>query len=176
MREPLSKKTRFQVFCRDGFTCQYCRREGEEIKLRVDHIFPVSAGGGNELFNLVTSCHDCNAGKSDEVLLNLGIRYHALRCAQSICDELERGGNRGDAGALRMLNERFFALRRWIDGYTDKHITRTQDVLHRLATEESGDIQRISWMHGHLIEDSLDHAISQAKGQYWFRERGLPNG
>ena len=36
--------------------------------LEVDHIKPVSKGGTNEIINLVTSCRDCNRGKSDKTL------------------------------------------------------------------------------------------------------------
>jgi hypothetical protein len=33
--------------------------------LHCDHIVPVAEGGGNEETNLITSCVDCNLGKSD---------------------------------------------------------------------------------------------------------------
>lgn len=62
-RIALSKKTRFEVFKRDAFTCQYCGKKAPEIVLQCDHIVPVASGGGNDLLNLVTSCIECNAGK-----------------------------------------------------------------------------------------------------------------
>jgi len=34
--------------------------------LNVDHIKPVSKGGDNTLLNLITSCFNCNSGKSDK--------------------------------------------------------------------------------------------------------------
>jgi hypothetical protein len=34
------------------------------VKLTVDHVVPVALGGADEPANLVTACHDCNAGKS----------------------------------------------------------------------------------------------------------------
>ncbi|MDY6127015.1 HNH endonuclease [Anaerococcus sp.] len=64
-RKSLSKKTRFEVFKRDAFTCQYCGRSVPDVILEVDHIKPVSKGGDNEMINLITSCRDCNRGKSD---------------------------------------------------------------------------------------------------------------
>lgn len=67
-RKAISKKIRFEVFKRDSFTCQYCGRKAPEILLQVDHIDPVAAGGGNALLNLITSCEECNAGKSDRKL------------------------------------------------------------------------------------------------------------
>jgi hypothetical protein len=62
-RIQLTKSQRFEVFHRDGFVCQYCGRKPPSTVLEVDHIHPVSAGGGNDLDNLVTACFDCNRGK-----------------------------------------------------------------------------------------------------------------
>lgn len=61
----LSKRSRFEVFKRDGFVCQYCGRTPPDVVLHVDHINPSSAGGGDEIDNLLTSCACCNLGKSD---------------------------------------------------------------------------------------------------------------
>jgi HNH endonuclease len=63
IRVALSKKTRFEIFKRDGFTCQYCGAHPPGIVLHVDHIIAVSAGGSNRKDNLVTSCESCNQGK-----------------------------------------------------------------------------------------------------------------
>jgi 5-methylcytosine-specific restriction endonuclease McrA len=67
-RKSLSKSLRFEIFKRDSFTCQYCGGKAPEVLLHVDHIEPVSKGGGNDLLNLITSCEPCNAGKSDRRL------------------------------------------------------------------------------------------------------------
>ena len=67
-RKAISKKTRFDVFKRDGFVCQYCGAHPPMAVLEVDHIHPVSQGGGNSMDNLVTACFDCNRGKSDRTL------------------------------------------------------------------------------------------------------------
>lgn len=64
----LSKKTRFEVFKRDAFTCQYCGRKTPDVVLEVDHIIPRAEGGGDEIENLVASCFDCNRGKSARLL------------------------------------------------------------------------------------------------------------
>jgi len=63
-RKPLSKRTRFEVFKRDEFTCQYCGGHPPAAILHVDHIVAVANGGGNDDDNLITSCSDCNLGKS----------------------------------------------------------------------------------------------------------------
>jgi hypothetical protein len=62
-RKALSKKTRFDVFKRDGFKCMYCGGHPPSFILHVDHIKPVAGGGGNEMDNLITSCDSCNLGK-----------------------------------------------------------------------------------------------------------------
>lgn len=62
-RTPIKKKTRFEVFKRDGFTCQYCGATPPEVVLHVDHIIAVVEGGGNGINNLITACESCNLGK-----------------------------------------------------------------------------------------------------------------
>jgi hypothetical protein len=64
----VSKKLRFEVFKRDRFTCQYCGNRPPQVVLELDHVIPSSRGGNDEEENLVTSCHDCNSGKSDRSL------------------------------------------------------------------------------------------------------------
>ena len=64
-RKSLSKKIRFEVFKRDGFRCAYCGQSPPSVVLEVDHIEPVSKGGTDDLSNLITSCFDCNRGKTD---------------------------------------------------------------------------------------------------------------
>lgn len=69
MRKAISKKQRFEIFNRDGFTCKYCGRTVEDgVKLEIDHIISVAHGGDNDENNLVTSCWDCNHGKGKHLL------------------------------------------------------------------------------------------------------------
>lgn len=67
-RKSLSKKTRFDVFKRDLFTCQYCGQKPPAITLEVDHIKPVKDGGCNDIDNLIAACFDCNRGKGAKSL------------------------------------------------------------------------------------------------------------
>jgi len=67
----ISKKLRFEVFKRDGFTCQYCGRTPPEAILEVDHFKPKSKKGKDDINNLVTSCFDCNRGKSNREVSQL---------------------------------------------------------------------------------------------------------
>lgn len=62
-RKAIGQKTKFEVFKRDNFTCQYCGRSAPEVILEVDHIKPVAEGGTNDILNLITACRDCNRGK-----------------------------------------------------------------------------------------------------------------
>ena len=63
-RKPLSKKTRFEVFKRDGFKCMYCGAHPPAVILEPDHIKPVADGGTNRMDNLITACFACNRGKA----------------------------------------------------------------------------------------------------------------
>lgn len=67
-RKPISKGLRFNVFKRDSFQCVYCGNRPPSVLLEVDHIIPVSKGGLNKIENLVTSCINCNRGKSNKEL------------------------------------------------------------------------------------------------------------
>lgn len=65
VRKQITKKLRFEVFKRDGFSCQYCGKTPPEVTLEIDHIKPVSRRGTNNINNLITACFDCNRGKSN---------------------------------------------------------------------------------------------------------------
>jgi len=52
--------TRFNLFLRDSFTCQYCGR-GEDLTF--DHLTPRSRGGRTTWENIVTACARCNLAK-----------------------------------------------------------------------------------------------------------------
>jgi hypothetical protein len=85
-RKGLSKKLRFSVFERDGFTCRYCGHTPPDVLLEVDHIEPVSKGGLNNESNLVTSCVNCNRGKSARQLGELPEGMD-LRMAQDLLEQ-----------------------------------------------------------------------------------------
>ena len=52
--------TRFNVFLRDRFTCQYC---GSKEDLTFDHVLPRSKGGLTRWDNVITACSPCNLAK-----------------------------------------------------------------------------------------------------------------
>ena len=64
----VSLKKRFEILHRDDFRCHYCGAGSPGAVLEIDHIVPESKGGGDEDTNIVTSCYECNRGKSDSYL------------------------------------------------------------------------------------------------------------
>lgn len=64
-RSKLTPALRMSILTRDGFRCRLCHRSPTEdqVKLHVDHVVPVAAGGKTERSNLRTLCADCNIGK-----------------------------------------------------------------------------------------------------------------
>ena len=65
--------TRFNVFLRDKFTCQYC---GSTKELTFDHLLPRSKGGKTNWNNVVTACSDCNVIKGGRLFYNSGMTLH----------------------------------------------------------------------------------------------------
>lgn len=68
--------TRFNVFLRDKFTCQYCSKISKAEELTFDHVIPRSKGGKTEWENVVTSCRSCNTVKGNKSLKKLGINLN----------------------------------------------------------------------------------------------------
>lgn len=86
----IGKSLRFQIFARDGFTCQYCGQQPPAVVLEVDHIHPVSRGGEDHEDNLVTACFDCNRGKRARIITEVAPRPDAnlqrLKMQQEIAE------------------------------------------------------------------------------------------
>ncbi len=62
--------TRFNVFLRDRFSCQYC---GSGEDLTFDHLVPRSRGGQTTWENILTACAPCNLRKADRSLRESGM-------------------------------------------------------------------------------------------------------
>ena len=56
--------TRFNLFLRDRFACQYCSTREE---LTFDHVIPRSKGGLTTWENVVAACSPCNLRKGDKM-------------------------------------------------------------------------------------------------------------
>lgn len=61
------KFTRHNVFLRDHYTCQYCRKEFPDKDLNLDHVVPRDKGGRTRWDNIVTSCFGCNNRKANKL-------------------------------------------------------------------------------------------------------------
>ncbi|NKD45288.1 HNH endonuclease [Haematospirillum jordaniae] len=57
--------TRFNVFLRDQFRCQYCGRRLPTHDLTFDHVIPRSRGGRTNWINVVAACGCCNLRKAN---------------------------------------------------------------------------------------------------------------
>ena len=64
--------TRFNLFLRDTFTCQYCGNKEKELTF--DHVLPKSRGGKTRWDNVVAACISCNLRKSNKVASNAGMK------------------------------------------------------------------------------------------------------
>ncbi len=83
--------TRFNLFLRDGFTCQYCGATGE---MTFDHVIPRSRGGRTTWENVVAACGKCNLRKA-----NMTVRQAGM--------SLSRPPRRPDAAELQNKGRRF---------------------------------------------------------------------
>lgn len=63
----VSKRLRYEVLRRDNHACRYCGATAPDVKLNVDHVIPTSLGGSDKPTNLVTSCANCNSGKTSSM-------------------------------------------------------------------------------------------------------------
>ena len=72
--------TRFNVFLRDKFTCQYC---GDKKDLTFDHLLPKSKGGVTDWENVVTACSTCNVKKGGRLYPVEGMKlYKTIRTSK----------------------------------------------------------------------------------------------
>jgi len=56
------KMTRFEIFNRDRYTCQYCGQQTRQLTL--DHVIPRYRGGQHTWENVVSACVACNRHKA----------------------------------------------------------------------------------------------------------------
>lgn len=86
LRERIPTATRRRIFQRDGWQCVDC---GDRDNLTIDHVVPVSEGGGGEDENLATRCATCNQDKADRTVEPLN---------EPTADRTDRPVTRADAG------------------------------------------------------------------------------
>lgn len=66
--------TKLNVFLRDNFTCQYTGRKLSKNELTLDHVIPVSRGGGTTWDNVVACDPDVNFKKANRTPQEAGLR------------------------------------------------------------------------------------------------------
>ena len=80
--------TRFNVFLRDRFSCQYC---GAKEDLTFDHLVPRSRGGQTRWDNVVAACAPCNLEKGGAMPAEVGMHPLQLPYRPTVF-ELHRNG------------------------------------------------------------------------------------
>lgn len=80
--------TRFNLFLRDEFTCQYCGSKGE---MTFDHVVPRARGGRTTWENVVAACGPCNLHKGSRSLRQAGMRLRRTPVRPSASQLLNAG-------------------------------------------------------------------------------------
>ncbi len=83
--------TRFNLFLRDEFRCQYCGARGD---LTFDHVVPRASGGITSWENVVAACARCNLRKGSKTLKQMGMH-------------LRKPPRQPDAEGLRNIGRKF---------------------------------------------------------------------
>lgn len=140
-RKPIPKKTRFKVFMRDKFTCQYCGQSAPDVKLHLDHVKPVSKGGTNDIENLTTSCIDCNLSKSNkELTLATQIMIYLKNnnaCNGEIAHKVSKMCNIHCIDEIgKYFNRKFFIKKNMVE-YLNSNISVIFDQLSNLLRDYS---------------------------------------
>lgn len=82
--------TRFNLFLRDEFRCQYCGKSGE---LTFDHVVPRASGGVTSWQNVVAACSPCNLRKGCKSLQHTGMNLRKSP-RQPAAEELRNMGRK----------------------------------------------------------------------------------
>lgn len=181
----VGKRLRFEILKRDNFRCCYCGKTAGATELHVDHVIPRAKGGSDEPSNLVTTCVDCNAGKSDvhlhelddrvgtpaEEIRNRLAQAHALLDAQRevedmrtvLVEELEREWDNVVGVNMPITVKR--ALKNLVDKNTIEEISKAIEAVSRAI--ESGRLRdgtsRAQYFFGTLKQMREQRALLEAK-------------
>ena len=64
-RKRILRKTKEAVYIRDKGICQICGNQISFAKMTIDHIYPLSKGGEDNICNFQCCCKQCNLLKQD---------------------------------------------------------------------------------------------------------------
>ena len=98
--------TRFNLFLRDEFSCQYCGKKGE---MTFDHILPKCRGGKTTWENVVAACGPCNLRKGARDLRTSGMKIQR----QPIKPSVETLMNKGRKFPPNYLHESWMDFLYW---------------------------------------------------------------
>lgn len=163
-RRALSVRTRFEIFKRDSFTCQYCGRRSPDVVLECDHIIPVCDGGTDDPMNLVTSCWECNSGKSavplNEVMTGEDPHDKAILLLEKE-RQLEEYNVAVSMERERRDREAWVLWRYWQD---ERGHTSTDDLENMPRMEYRWLFSALSWCPMEKIREFMDVAL--IRGMY----------
>ncbi len=80
--------TRFNLFLRDEFACQYC---GSKHDLTFDHVVPRALGGVTSWENVVAACAPCNLRKGSKTLRASGLTLRRSPLRPSSVELIDKG-------------------------------------------------------------------------------------
>jgi HNH endonuclease len=68
-RNKISERTQQQVRERANYLCEFCHADErwQYVRFTVDHVLPISLGGGDSLDNLTLACFHCNRRKTNHL-------------------------------------------------------------------------------------------------------------
>jgi len=148
-RKGISQKVRFEVFKRDGFSCQYCGKTAN-VTLEIDHIMPISKGGTNDFENLITACYECNRGKGAK---EIGVMPETLEANYAKLKEKEKQYKK----YLKLMQEREVRMQTQIsiinciyrDRFNQQYVLKDsfQNSSVRMFIEKAGIDNVIRCMH-----------------------------
>jgi 5-methylcytosine-specific restriction endonuclease McrA len=91
--KPMPAFTRFNVFLRDQWECQYCGEPFGTHQLTFDHVIPRSRGGRTAWDNIVAACQECNLTKGSKLPKECGM-FPRAHPRQPTMYELQANGKR----------------------------------------------------------------------------------
>ena len=181
-RKPLSKKLRFEVLKRDSFTCQYCGGKAPDILLEIDHIIPVSKDGTDDILNLITSCRDCNSGKSNRQLSDTTVidkQRHQLEDLQERKEQIEmmfqwqKGLLELDDEVVKQLSD-FWSEQ--VENYSlnENGVKSLKKLRRRFSVGEIMEAMKLS-TEQYLAYDENDSPIQETVERAWQKVGGICN-
>lgn len=65
-----SNRYKSYIYKREKKSCFYCKKTLKYRQITLDHFFPKSKGGSEDVFNLVLACKFCNRLKGNRIPIN----------------------------------------------------------------------------------------------------------